>query len=79
MIIDSHAHLGDERLADRTDEISQNLLRDNLESVFEVGYVFCNAADYSTRFFFSNVDLRTKQLVGFFYFLTLCFTTCAKQ
>ncbi|MCX4362506.1 MAG: TatD family hydrolase [Clostridia bacterium] len=38
MIIDSHAHLGDERLADRTDEISQNLLRDNLESVFEVGY-----------------------------------------
>ncbi len=38
MIIDSHAHLGDERLADRAEEISQNLLRDNLESVFEVGY-----------------------------------------
>lgn len=38
MIIDSHAHLSDERLIGRAGEISDNLLSEGLESVFEVGF-----------------------------------------
>ncbi len=38
MIIDSHAHISDERLIGRVKEISDNLLSDGLESVFEVGF-----------------------------------------
>lgn len=38
MIIDSHAHLYDERLSGRVDEIAQGLKEQGIESVFEVGY-----------------------------------------
>ena len=38
MIIDSHAHISDERLIGRVKEISDDLLSDGLESVFEVGF-----------------------------------------
>lgn len=38
MIIDSHAHLSDERLAPRIDEIVSQLKANGIESVFEVGY-----------------------------------------
>ncbi len=38
MIIDSHAHLSDERLIGRVGEISDSLLLSGLESVFEVGF-----------------------------------------
>lgn len=38
MIIDSHAHLSDERLIGRVGEISENLSQNGLESVFEVGF-----------------------------------------
>lgn len=38
MIIDSHAHLSDERLIGRVKEISDNLPSEGLESVFEVGF-----------------------------------------
>ena len=38
MIIDSHAHLSDERLIGRVDEISADLSKEGLESVFEVGF-----------------------------------------
>ena len=38
MIIDSHAHLSDERLIGRLDEISKGLSKEGLESVFEVGF-----------------------------------------
>lgn len=38
MLIDSHAHLSDERLIGRVGEISRNLANDGLESVFEVGF-----------------------------------------
>lgn len=38
MIIDSHAHLSDERLIARVDEIHNGLADDGIESVFEVGY-----------------------------------------
>lgn len=38
MIIDSHAHLYDERLSGRVDEIIGGLNEQGLESVFEVGY-----------------------------------------
>ena len=38
MIIDSHAHLYDERLSGRVDEIVDGLQGEEIESVFEVGY-----------------------------------------
>ncbi len=38
MLIDSHAHLSDERLIGRVEEISKSLSSDGLESVFEVGF-----------------------------------------
>ena len=38
MIIDSHAHLSDERLIGRVGEISESLSQSGLESVFEVGF-----------------------------------------
>ena len=38
MIIDSHAHLSDERLIGRVGEISKRLHEEGLESVFEVGF-----------------------------------------
>ena len=38
MIIDSHAHLSDERLIGRVDSISKDLSKEGLESVFEVGF-----------------------------------------
>ena len=38
MIIDSHAHLYDERLSGRVDEIVGGLKEQGIESVFEVGY-----------------------------------------
>lgn len=38
MIIDSHCHLCDERLADRQEEIIAELQSQGLESVFEVGW-----------------------------------------
>ena len=38
MIIDSHAHLSDERLIGRVGEISMSLSQNGLESVFEVGF-----------------------------------------
>ncbi|MDE5756195.1 MAG: TatD family hydrolase [Clostridia bacterium] len=37
-MIDSHAHLSDERLIGRVDEISADLSKEGLESVFEVGF-----------------------------------------
>ncbi|MDE6276122.1 MAG: TatD family hydrolase [Clostridia bacterium] len=38
MLIDSHAHLSDERLIGRVAEISSDLSKEGLESVFEVGF-----------------------------------------
>ncbi|MDE6474981.1 MAG: TatD family hydrolase [Clostridia bacterium] len=38
MLIDSHAHLSDERLIEKVKEISENLPSEGLESVFEVGF-----------------------------------------
>ena len=38
MIIDSHAHLSDERLIGRVPQISGSLSKEGLESVFEVGF-----------------------------------------
>lgn len=38
MVIDSHAHLSDERLCGRVDEIVKALEQDTVKSVFEVGF-----------------------------------------
>ena len=53
MIIDSHCHLGDERLSDRKDEIIRALNGEGIESIFEVGFDLAsskNAVELSGKY-----------------------------